>query len=79
MNQYETLLWLLGLWMFLAAVAAAADAVAGATRARHAYHRARHSKAAGRHMAARPDPYRNDYQIRRPSRFPAPPKGWDAR
>ena len=78
MNQYEPLAYLLALWLFLAIIAAFADAMHGAHKARHAYTRARHT-AHGRHKAAKVDPYRNDYLIRRPSRFPAAAKGWDRR
>jgi len=78
-NQYEPLAYLLALWLFLAIIAAFADALAGAHKARTAHHRARHARQTARHAAARPDPYRNDYLIRRPSRFPAAAKGWDRR
>lgn len=75
MNQYQTLLIVLALWAALGALAAVADLIHNGrrqpARARHTTHH--------RHRAAPRDPYRNDYLIRRPARFPAPAKGWDRR
>lgn len=65
--QYETLAWLLALWLFLATVAALADVLVAVqkqrVRARHGRY-ARHT-AAGRHMAY------THHQIRAPRRYPA--------
>lgn len=55
----------------LMALANIAQAAAGLVRMRHTR--------GARHRNTPADPYRNDYQIRRPSRFPKPPKGWAER
>jgi len=65
--QYETLAWLLALWLFLATIAALADVLNAVhtTRARARHQRYARHTAAGRHLAY------THHQIRAPRRYPA--------